>query len=239
MAMQEKLVEYECDGVTLEGFMAWDDAAAQPSPGILVAHAWGGRSEFEDNKVRALAGQGYVGFALDIYGKGRRGSNTDENSALMGPFIEDRALLRARLLSALETLREQPEVDGGRCAGMGYCFGGLCMLDLARAGAEVAGVISIHGLFNPPGIDGGPMSAKVLVLHGYDDPMVPPQSIIELGTELTEAGADWQLHAYGGAMHAFTNPQANDPDFGTVYHPAADARATRSIDDFLREVLDS
>jgi dienelactone hydrolase len=237
MAIRERLVEYDCGGGVHEGFFAWDDAASGPVPGVLVAHAWGGRSDFEDGKARWLAEQGYAGFALDIYGKGRRGSNADENGALMNPFLEDRAKLRLHLERALETMREQDEVDASRCAGMGYCFGGLCMLDLARAGSDVAGVISIHGLFNAPDIETSPITASVLCLHGYADPMVPPESIIELGTELTAAGADWQLHAYGGAMHAFTNPAANDPDFGTVYSPSADARSTEAIGNFLAEVL--
>ena len=146
MAIQERLVEYDCDGTVCEGYLAWDDAAG-PAPGVLVSHAWGGRSAFEEGKARDLAARGYVGFALDVYGKGRRGSNADENGALMTPFIEDRAKLRRHLESALATLREQPEVDADRCAGMGYCFGGLCMLDLARSGALThahGGVIEVQ-----------------------------------------------------------------------------------------------
>ena len=237
MAICERTVEYDIDGGTHEALLVWDDAQASPRPGVLVAHAWGGRSDFEDDKARWLAGQGYVGFSLDVYGKGRRGGSTEENSALMTPFMEDRGRLRRSLEAALAAMQSQDEVDAARCAGMGYCFGGLCMLDLARAGASVAGVVSIHGLFNAPGIEGGPLTARVLCLHGYDDPMAPPQSILDLATEMTAAGADWQLHAYGGTMHAFTNPAANDPDFGTVYSARADARATQSISNFLAELF--
>lgn len=237
MAIQEQLVEYDCDGTVCEALMVWDDAVAGARPGVLVAHAWGGRSEFEDGKARGLAAQGYVGFALDVYGKGRRGSNNDENAALMGPLLEDRALLRRRLERGLETLRESDLVDSARCAGLGYCFGGLCMLDLARAGADVAGVVSIHGLFTAPELECGPYRASILCLHGWDDPMATPDSVLGLAKELTAGKADWQLHAYGGTMHAFTNPAANDPDFGTVYSPRADARATAAIDGFLQEVF--
>lgn len=237
MAIREKLVEYNCDGVTLEAFMAWDDAISEPVPGVLVAHAWGGRSQFENGKALWLAEHGYVGFALDIYGKGQRGNNAEENGALMGPFMQDRGLLRRRIESALAALRELSQVDAQRCAGIGYCFGGLCMLDLARSGADVAGVVSIHGLFNAPNIPGGAVQSKILCLHGYDDPMAPPESILEMGTELNAAGADWQLHAYGGAMHSFTNPAANDPGFGTVYSPSADARSTQAIVNFLGELF--
>lgn len=237
MAIQERVIEYDCEGTVCEGLLAWDDALGGSRPGVLVAHAWGGRSGFEDDKARWLAAQGYVGFSLDVYGKGQRGSNAEENGALMQPLLDDRGLLRRRLLRALEVMASQEEVAGASCAGMGYCFGGLCMLDMARAGAEMAGVISIHGLFNAPDLECGPYKASILALHGYDDPMAPPQSVLDLGTELTAAGADWQLHAYGGTMHAFTNPEANDPGFGTVYSARADARATQAIVNFLDEVL--
>ena len=146
-------------------------------------------------------------------------------------------ITRAELCAAGDAHGIHHEVDADRCAGMGYCFGGLCMLDLARSGADVAGVISIHGLFNAPDIDCAPIAAKVLCLHGYDDPMALPETILELGSELSSAGADWQLHAYGGTVHAFTNPEANDPDFGTVYSATADARATQAIDNFLAEIF--
>jgi dienelactone hydrolase len=238
MALQERLIDYTIDGRTYEAFMAWDDGTAAPAPGVLVSHAWAGRTEFEEDKARWLAARGYVGVAIDNYGKGVRGSSTEENAALMTPLMEDREQLLTRLQAGLSTLREQPEVDAGRCAGIGYCFGGLCMLDLARAGTDVSGVISVHGLFTPPaGGAGAAIGARVLCLHGYDDPMAPPEALLALAGELTSAGADWQVHAYGGTMHAFTNPAANDPDFGTVYSPRADARASRAIEDFLAELF--
>ena len=238
MALRETLIEYDMDGTVFEGFMAWDDSADTPRPGVLVSHAWGGRSEFEDDKARWLAGLGYVGFALDMYGKGVRGSTTEECTALMTPLVEDRPTLQARIGAALAALRAETPVDAGRCAAMGFCFGGLCVLDLARTGSDVNGVVSVHGLFMPAGnTTGTSISARVLCLHGYDDPMAPPDALLGLATELSEAGADWQVHAYGGTMHAFTNPQANDPDFGTVYSEGADKRAHQAIENFLEEVF--
>jgi dienelactone hydrolase len=236
MALQERRIDYNIDGATHEGLLVWDDAVAGPRPGVLVGHAWAGRTAFEDDKARWLAGLGYSAFALDMYGKGVQGQSTEENAALMTPFMEDRAMLQQRMARALEVLREQDEVDAGRCAGMGFCFGGLCMLDLARSGADVAGVVSIHGLLSAPGnTDAAAIRASILCLHGYDDPMAPPESVLELAKEL--AGADWQLHAYGGTMHAFTNPQANDPAFGTVYCERASRRAHAAIEGFFGEVL--
>ena len=236
--MAERYVEYVHNGDLLEGYMAWDENHPRPRPGVLVSHAWGGRGEFECAKARELARLGYCGFALDVYGKGVRGSGPEENAKLMQPFLEDRALLQGRIAAALETLRQQDEVDSDRTAAIGYCFGGLCVLDLARTGSDVRGVVSLHGLFNPPGNTSGvSIGARVLALHGHDDPMVPVEAVNALEAELTEAGADWQIHVYGNAMHAFTNPNANSPDMGTVYNADADRRSWIATVGFLEEVL--
>ncbi|MEM8562158.1 MAG: dienelactone hydrolase family protein [Pseudomonadota bacterium] len=238
MAVQTRRVEYKHEDVVLEAYLAWDDAASGPRPGVLVSHAWAGRSEFEEAKARDLAEQGYVGFALDMYGKGVLGTSTEENSALMTPFMEDRALLQARVALAQSVLAEQPEVDASKIAAIGFCFGGLCVLDLARSGSSVRGVISFHGLFIPPGnTEGNAITAKVLCLHGYDDPMAQPDSMTALASELTAAGADWQIHAYGHTLHAFTNPAANDSALGTLYSAVADRRSHLAMTQFLEEVF--
>jgi dienelactone hydrolase len=238
MSIQTRTIDYFHDGTLLEGLLAWDDAAGGPRPSVMVSHAWAGRDEFAINKARALAELGYVGFALDMYGKGVLGSGPEENARLMEPFMKDRELLQGRQAAALEALRRQPEVDAGRIAAIGFCFGGLCVLDLARRGADLRGVASFHGLLAPPGnTQGNRILAKVLVLHGYDDPMGPPEQLSALANELTQAGADWQIHAYGGTVHAFTNPKANDPGFGTVYHEKADRRSWQSMRNFLAEVI--
>lgn len=238
MSIQTRTIEYTHDGVLLEGVLAFDDAAPGPRPAVLVSHAWAGRDAFAVGKAKALAELGYAGFALDMYGKGVIGSGPEENARLMGPFMEDRALLQGRQLAALETVRGQPEVDAGRVAAMGFCFGGLCALDLARTGADLRGVAAFHGLLSPPGNTGGAkIQAKVLVMHGYDDPMATPDQMLALADELTRAGADWQIHAYGNTVHAFTNPAANDPGFGTVYKEAADRRSWQALQNFLAEVL--
>jgi dienelactone hydrolase len=239
MAIQERFIEYDCGDTRLEGFLAWDDAADGPRPGVAVAHAWGGRGDFEMDKARDLARNGYVGFALDMFGKGVRGNSVEENQALMTPFMEDRAMVAARMSRAIEVLREQSEVAADKVAAMGFCFGGLCVLDLARSGSDVLGVASFHGLFVPPaGVStADTITARVLCLHGYDDPMVEPQSVLDLAQELTAAGADWQIHAYGNTMHAFTVPEANDPDFGAVYSASAERRSLQSLYNFLEELF--
>jgi dienelactone hydrolase len=236
--MTERLVAYEHEGARLEGFLAVGDAAAGPVPGVLIAHAWGGRGEQEDAAARRLAGLGYAGFALDLFGRGVRGTSREENAALIAPFLADRTMLQARMINAVSTLQRQDEVDSRRIAAIGFCFGGLCVLDLARSGADVRGVVSLHGLFTPPEPRPGvPVRAKVLALHGHDDPMAPAAAVNALEQELSAAGADWQIHVYGGTMHAFTNPKANDADFGTVYNEVADRRAWASTMTFLAEIL--
>jgi dienelactone hydrolase len=236
MTIQKKFVEYFDQGTGLEGFLAYDDQASKPLPAVLIAHAWGGRDEFVCGKALKLAELGYAGFALDLYGKGVLGASVAENSALMAPFLEDRGLLQRRLTAALETVRNQESVDPARIAAMGFCFGGLCVLDLARTGADLRGVVSFHGLLGAPGnTSGKTIKAKVLVLHGHDDPMVPEHDIRLLQDELTQAGSDWQFHVYGNTLHAFTNPVANDPGFGTVYQPLADRRSWQAMRLFFEE----
>ena len=238
MSLQHRLVEYRDGDTVLEGRIAWDDRFSGPRPGVLVAHAWGGRSDFEDGKADGLAELGYAAFALDLYGKGVRGSSPEENGALMQPFLDDRAMLQQRLRASLSAMREQPEVDAQQVAAIGFCFGGLCVLDIARTGEDIAGVVSIHGLFGPPGnTTDKKVSAKVLALHGWDDPMATPTDVTALAEELTAIGADWQLHAFGNTMHAFTNPAANAPGMGTVYSAAADKRSALAIMNFLEELF--
>ncbi len=238
MGLQNRLVEYRDGDTLMEGRLVWDDAVPEARPGVLVAHAWGGRSDYEDGKADALASLGYAAFALDVYGKGVRGGSPEENATLMQPLLDDRAALQRRLLTALVALREQAEVDAARVAAIGFCFGGLCVLDLARSGADVAGVVSFHGLFGAPdNTAGNRVRARVLALHGWDDPMATPDAVNALAAELSSMGADWQLHAYGNTMHAFTNPAADDRERGTVYDAAADRRSWQAMANFLDELF--
>lgn len=236
--MAEELIAYEHDGTALEGFLAWDDTRPGPLPAVLVSHAWAGRSDFDCAKARALAAQGYAAFALDMYGRGVLGSGPEENARLMQPLLDDRVRLQGRQLAALEAVRAHDAVDPARVAAIGFCFGGLCVLDLARTGADVRGVVSFHGLLGAPGNTAGQaIRSKVLVLHGHEDPMAPVEDVIALEDELTAAGADWQIHVYGNTLHSFTNPNANDREMGTVYDETADRRSWTTLLAFLAEAL--
>lgn len=233
-----RAVEYHLDDDTFDGLLAFDADAATPRPGILVAHAWGGRSDFENGKASRLAELGYVALAIDVYGKGRRGGSIEENAALMQPLLDNRPVLQQRVLASLDALKAQDEVDATATAAIGFCFGGLCVLDLARIGAELAGVVSFHGLLAPPGnTDGNTVKSRVLVLHGWDDPMATPEALDAVATELTGMGADWQVHAYGNTVHAFTNPAAQAPERGTVYDETADRRSWVAMQNFLAELF--
>lgn len=238
MAIREQIVEYGDADAACKGFLAYDDTRPGPLPAILISHAWGGRETFFDDKARELARLGYAGFALDMYGGGRCGGSPETNKALMHPFIEDRALLSRRINAAVKAVGELPPVDARRIGAMGYCFGGLCVLDLARSGANVRGVVSLHGLLTAPAsAPGKKIVAKVLVLHGHKDPMVPVDDVVKFEQEMTEANVDWQVHVYGRAMHAFMDPRANLPAMGLAHDADAERRATVSLLNFFEEVL--
>jgi dienelactone hydrolase len=240
MAIATRKLDYHHAGVRFEAFVALPEGIpAGGCPAVLVAHTWAGRGAFECGKARALAELGYVGVALDLYGEARVGSGPDENRALMQPLLEDRGVLRGRLLAGLAAARTLSEIDDQRVGAIGFCFGGLCALDLARSGADVRGVVSFHGLLDPPrGVDLPPIRAAVLVLGGNLDPWVQHDHVVALGRELTAAGADWQLHDYGGVYHAFTNPAARSAESGALYDERADRRSWRAMRGFFGEVFE-
>ncbi|WP_224248130.1 dienelactone hydrolase family protein [Hyalangium gracile] len=232
-------LDYPEGETVCQAYVAHAESSRSRLPCVLVAHAWDGQNESIRALTERMAHQGYLGFAIDVYGKGVRGGETDDNSRLMAPFLEDRGLLRRRLEAGLAAARRHPLVDPDRIAALGYCFGGLCVLDLARSVPPgLKGVVSVHGMLHPPRLGPqAPMAARVLILHGWEDPVAPPADVLAIARELTEAQADWQLHAYGHAMHAFTFPGANRPQAGILYNPAAARRAESSLQAFLAEVL--
>ncbi|ESS73908.1 dienelactone hydrolase-like enzyme [Methyloglobulus morosus KoM1] len=238
MAIIENTVVYLDGDVALEAFFAFDDSVTGRRPAVLISHAWGGRDAFVADKARKLAELGYVGFALDMYGKGVLGSGAEENAKLMQPFLADRKKLQDRMKAALNAVKQLPWVDDKLIAAMGFCFGGLCVLDLARTGVDIKGVVSFHGLLGAPdNTKGNLIKAKILALHGRDDPMVPPELVLAFQEEMTQADADWQFVSYGHTVHAFTNPVANDPGFGTVYQADADRRSWIAMRNFFAEIF--
>lgn len=243
MTITTRTFDYADGDKRLEGYLAVPEAPGETASGhprtILIAHMWGGRTEFVCEQARRLATLGYTSFALDMYGKGIFGSNNEENALLMQPFLDDRRLLLRRMNAAVSALNELPQASTENLVAIGYCFGGLCVLDLARSGADLKGVVSIHGLLNPPdGMPDKPMKAKVLALHGYLDPMADLDSLRALEAELTHARADWQVMLYGNTLHAFTNPAANNAQFGTVFNPVSSRRAWQAMLNFFDECFE-
>lgn len=231
-------IDYKDGETLLEAYAAYDQTNNGKRPAILIAHDWSGKNDFACRKAEKLAELGYVGFAIDMFGKGKLGKTKEEKSALMQPFMEDRMLLQHRIQAAFDAVKTLEAVDKNKIGAIGFCFGGLCVLDLARSGADVKGVVSFHGLLNAPDeLTRHAIKAKILALHGFDDPMVTPEHVMEFGDEMTAAHADWQLDMYGNTMHAFTNPEANDRDFGTVYNKIADTRSWIAMQTFFKEIF--
>ena len=234
--MRTEEIHYKVNDNNMLGFVAYPDSNSN-SPLVLIVHTWAGKDSFVHDRARDLATLGYTAMAVDMYGEGRVGVDASENEALMTPLISNRDDLKERILGALETGRSIEGVDSTKVAAIGYCFGGLVVLDLARSGADVNGVVSFHGLLMPSPVSDKGIRSKVLVLHGERDPMVPLEMVDGFQKEMTDVNADWQLHSYGGAYHAFTNPDANDPALGTQYNQDADKRSWRSMLNFFDEIF--
>jgi dienelactone hydrolase len=238
--IQTSKIEYSDGHIALEGYCAVDNSKHDKKPVVLVVHDWSGRNDFACQKAEQLAELGYVGFAVDMYGNGQVGKTVEEKQALMNPLMADRMILRNRIVAAYEAVVQLGIANTSRIAIMGFCFGGLCALDLARSGVDLKGVISFHGLLTPPqNLASKKIRAKILVLHGNDDPMVPPTQVAAFQQEMTAAHVDWQFHVYGNVQHAFTNPLAHDPNMGLVYNGLADKRSWVSMREFLAEIFTS
>ncbi len=238
-AVKGEKVEYKHGDIILEGYLAYDDGSKEARPGVLVVHEWYGLNDYAMKRADQLAELGYVAFALDMYGKGVRAAGNDEAGALAGKYKSDRPLMRARAQAGLDVLKKYSLVDPRRVAAIGYCFGGTTVLEMARAGADVAGVVSFHGgLDTPEPQSTSTIKTKVLVLHGADDPLVPPKEIAVFHEEMQRSGADWQMMYYGGAVHSFTNQQAGfDPSKGVAYNERADRRSWEVMKLFFAEVF--
>jgi dienelactone hydrolase len=232
-------LEYEQGGVALEGYLAYNNEFSSLRPGVLIVHQWMGLGEYEKGRARQLAELGYVALAADIYGKGVRPSDPQSAGAEAGKYRNDRALLRARVQAGLDALKGVLYVDPTRIAAIGYCFGGGAVLELARSGAELEGVVSFHGNLDTLNADDAKnIHTKLLVLHGADDPHVTQEAVQAFIAEMKAAQVDWQLVEYSGAVHAFTDPSAgNDPSKGAAYNASADKRSWQAMLDFFGEIF--
>ncbi len=237
-ALQHQAVEYSQDGVVMEGYVVYDDALTGKRPGVLVVHEWKGLNDYAKHRADMLAELGYVAFAADIYGKGVRPQTNEEAGAEAGKYKKDRILLRSRVNAALTALKGNALVDDKQIAAIGYCFGGMTVLELARSGAEVKGIVSFHGNLNTPDPkDAKNIKTKLLVLHGAADPFVPAAEVEAFKKEMADAGVYYQFVAYPGAMHAFTNPDNKGEIPGALYNAEADKQSWQAMKDFFADLF--
>lgn len=238
-ALKTETIEYKQGDTVLQGYLAYDDSVTAKSPAVLVVHDWFGMSDYVKKRADQLAQLGYVAFAADIYGKDVHPTNPKEAGAQAGKYKDDRPLLRARANAALDVLKQNPHVDSAHIAAIGYCFGGMAILELARSGADVAGVVSFHGTLDTPNPDDAKnIKGKVLVLHGADDPHVPPAQIAAFQDEMRKAGVDWEMTYYGNAVHSFSRPDSgSDNSKGVAYNEKADKRSWEAMRAFFNEIF--
>ncbi|MDD5712805.1 MAG: dienelactone hydrolase family protein [Smithellaceae bacterium] len=237
--LRTKVVEYSDQGAVMAGYLAYDSAFKGPRPGVLVAHEWWGLNDYIRSRADQLARLGYVAFAADIYGKGNRAKTPAEAAALAGRFVNDRPLVRSRIKAALAVLKNEKLTAGQPIAAIGYCFGGMTVLELARSGADIAGVVSFHGTLDTPNVaDAKNIRAKVLVLQGADDPYVPAAKRITFEDEMRMGGVDWQMNVYGNTVHSFTNPASgDDPTKGVAYNQESARRSWEAMQAFFKEIF--
>ena len=234
---RERPIPHDFEGEQLESVLVGRrDGQARPT--VILVPTVMGVTDLEIGFGRQLVELGYNALVADIFGKKFRGAERDTMFGEMGRLKVDRAALRRRLLSVVDVARALEEVEEGRVVVAGYCFGGMCALDVARSGTDIAAAVAFHGLFDAPGLPEEKITAKVVAFHGWDDPMVPPEMVVALGTELTSAGADWQIHAYGNVAHGFTNPNAHQIGIdGVRYDALAAERSWTSFINLLEELF--
>lgn len=243
--MHKEFIDYQAGNIRCKGYASYDSSTNDKRPVVIVAHAWRGQDPFARKQADLLARLGYIGFAADIYGEGKNAADDEEAFSLMSPLFIDRGLLQTRILAAYNTAKAIGVADKKQMGAIGFCFGGLTVLELLRSGAHLQGVVTFHGLLGEqlnmlqavraPQPD--KMHGSLLIMHGHDDPLVKPQDIINIQTEMTQCGIDWQMHIFGHTTHAFTMPTANDPSAGLLYNARASTRAFQGMETFFKETF--
>ncbi len=241
--MHTEQIVYHHERKKCLGFIAYENTNKKPA--VLIAHAYRGQDDFVREKAMALATMGYVGFAIDLYGDGKSTQNNETAAEWMAPFFFDRKLLREHMQAAYACVCQLPYVNAEQIGAMGFCFGGLATIELFKSGVPLSGAVSFHGMLGTA-LQGKkaktlPMAKNIkgslLILHGHDDPLASQEDIQLMQHELTEAHVDWQMHIYGGVMHAFTNPMAHDPKMGNVFNAKANYRSWQTMQDFFNEMF--
>ena len=240
--VQGQEVTYQAGGTVLKGYLAYDDSIEGKCPGVLVVHEWWGHNEYARQRARMLAGLGYTAFALDMYGDGKTASHPDEAKAFVDAIVNNQEEMIARFMAAMKILKNFPGTDPGHIAAIGYCFGGGTVLNMARMGAPLDGVVSFHGGLTPmTEAQRGQIQAKILVCHGGDDQFVTPEQVDAFKQEMDKLGVNYKFIVYPGAKHGFTNPQADEFakkfNMPIAYNAAADAKSWQDMQEFLKQAF--
>jgi dienelactone hydrolase len=239
--IKTQAIEYKVGDANLQGFLVYDDAipASQKRPGVIVVHEWWGLNDYPKMRAQMLTKLGYVAFCADMFGKGKTTEDAKQAAAWMGEAMKNPDVVRARAQAAFDILKKQPQVDSTKIAAIGYCFGGGVVLNMARAGSDLAGVVSFHGgLETEHKAQKGQVKAQILVCHGADDTFESPESIAAFQKEMTDAGVNWQMNVYSGAQHAFTNPDVDKFGLkGARYNKIADQRSWEAMRAFFKDVF--
>jgi dienelactone hydrolase len=239
--MNEVDLTYQVGDAQCEGYLVFDESIKTPRPAVIVAHAWYGQDDFARDKARELAEIGYIGFAADLFGNRKNASSDEEAGSLIHPLYANRDLLQKRIIATFDTIAKQPMVDKSRIGAIGFCFGGLTVIELLRSGTPVKSVVSFHGVLGNSGAQTVPIAQNIhgslLILHGYEDPLVSSADVLNIQKELNDAGVDWQMNIYGHTSHAFTNPKAHDKVKGMIYNEKTKDRAWLAMQDFFAETL--
>ncbi|HSB06077.1 MAG TPA: dienelactone hydrolase family protein [Thermodesulfobacteriota bacterium] len=240
--IEGKTVEYSAQGVVMKGYLAYDENAKDKRPGVLVVHEWWGLNEYARKRARMLAELGYTALAVDMYGDGKQAMHPDDAGRFTSELMKNADVATARFMAALDYLKQQPTVDSGRIAAIGYCFGGGVVLNMARQGVDLRGVASFHGSLAPiKPAQPGTVKAEVLVLHGADDKFIPPEQIEAFKQEMKSAGVDFRLISYPGAIHSFTYPEADELgkkfNMPIGYNADADRKSWEELKNFLNTIF--
>jgi dienelactone hydrolase len=237
MPIERHVIIHEGPGGPFDSMAVYDPSAGT-QPGMLLFPNFFGAKEWDFAKAEEFAAMGFKVLVVDYYGQGKRGTDMESSAALMTEFVSDRAAMRDRLMDAYAELKKLPGVDAGKCVAIGFCLGGKCVLDLARAGADIKGGVVFHGVYDPPPFANAAMTAKLLVCHGWNDPLCPPEATVALANELTTSGVDWQIVSYGHTGHAFTAdnvPLDDGKTFG--FQPDTNRRSWQAMKNFFADIL--
>lgn len=240
--IKTEVIEYKVDGESFTGYLAYDDSIKGERPGVLVVHEWWGHNEYVRKRAEMLAGLGYTAFALDMYGTGKLADHPDDATKFMQAVVSNMPVAEKRFNTAHALLRKHETVDASRTAAIGYCFGGGTVLHMARQGADLKGVVSFHGsLGTQAPAEEGEVSARILVLTGAADPMIPAAQVAAFKQEMEKANVDYKVHSYAGAQHGFTNPAADEFgkrfDMPLAYDAVADADSWAKMRGFLQNIF--